>query len=54
VNHGYDGLVKFELLTAVNIKITVFWDLMLSKTVDTYEYFGETCCSIFRVQEVLS
>lgn len=33
----------YQVLTAVNMKITVFLDVTLSTLLDSYESFGETC-----------
>jgi hypothetical protein len=37
-------LLRFEVLTAVNMKITVFWDVIPCRLVNIYKYFGGTCC----------
>jgi hypothetical protein len=36
--------VRFEVLTAVTVKITVFWYVTTSGLVDHYQSFEETCC----------
>jgi ABC-type multidrug transport system fused ATPase/permease subunit len=36
--------VVFEVLSAVNIKITVFWDVTPCNLANRYQYFGGTCC----------
>jgi hypothetical protein len=35
---------RFEVLTVVTTKITVFWDLTLYNLVDDHQYLGGTCC----------
>jgi hypothetical protein len=40
------NFVTFEVLTAVNMKITVFWAVMPCSLEIRFQYFGET--SIFR------
>jgi hypothetical protein len=37
-------LVKSEVLTTVNMKITVFWDVVMHSLVNRYPRFGGTCC----------
>jgi hypothetical protein len=33
--------VRFEVLTAVSIEITLFWNMMPCTQVDSYSHFGE-------------
>jgi hypothetical protein len=40
-----DTCKRFDVLTAVTMKISVFWDIML---VDIYHYFRGTCCLHFQ------
>jgi hypothetical protein len=35
-------LAKFEILTAINMKIAGFWDVMLFSLTDKYQIFGGT------------
>jgi hypothetical protein len=41
---------SFEILTAVIIKIVVFWVLTPCSFVGRCQLFGGTCCPIFRVE----
>jgi hypothetical protein len=43
--------VRFGVLTTVNVKITVFWDITSCSLVDRYQRFGAASVSIFRVSE---
>jgi hypothetical protein len=36
--------MKYEVHRAVNMKITVFWDVLPSGVVESYQYFRETYC----------
>jgi hypothetical protein len=41
-NVNYD--VGFEVLTAVSMKMAVFWVVMLCSLVEVYQRFRRTCC----------
>jgi hypothetical protein len=41
---------RLEVVTVVNIKITVFWDITPCSLIDIYRYFGETC--FLRIQSI--
>jgi hypothetical protein len=43
--------MRFEVLTAACIKITVFRDVILCSKVDTYQCFRGTCCLPIQVKE---
>jgi hypothetical protein len=45
----YSKLLKnrFVILTAIGIKVTVFWHVTPFNLVNIYQYFRETCVSIF-------
>jgi hypothetical protein len=43
-NTGTLCLARFEVLMAVTMKITVFWDVTLCSVVDYYHHFRATCC----------
>jgi hypothetical protein len=36
--------VKYEVSTMTNMKTTVFWDVMLSNLVESYQNFKRTSC----------
>jgi hypothetical protein len=36
--------MKFEVLTVVNINITVIWVVTPQSLVDRYKFFGAACC----------
>jgi hypothetical protein len=36
-------VVRFEVLIAMNMEITAFWDVTPYSLVDVYQYFRETC-----------
>jgi hypothetical protein len=38
------GQVKYQFITAVIMKFTVFWDLKPCTSVYVYQRLGETCC----------
>ena len=38
--HSSFHSVRFEVLAAVNMKITVFWDVMLCNHIGCYQCFG--------------
>jgi hypothetical protein len=38
--------VTAEILIAVTMKITVFWDVLACDLADCYQCFGETCCHL--------
>jgi hypothetical protein len=40
---AYDGLVRFEGLTTVNINITVLWEVTPCSLINRYYCFGEAC-----------
>jgi hypothetical protein len=42
--------VRFEVVTAVTVKISVFWDMTPCCMTETYRYFGGTQ-SIFELKE---
>jgi hypothetical protein len=39
--------IRFEVHTAVSMKITVHWDIMLCNLIDRYQYIGGACCLKF-------
>jgi hypothetical protein len=41
--------MKSEALTALGMKIVVFWDVMSHALVDRYQHLEELAASIFRV-----
>jgi hypothetical protein len=41
---------RLDILTAVNIKNTIFWDIISCVSlIDKYQHFGETTATIFRI-----
>jgi hypothetical protein len=45
-------LVRFEVLTAVTVKIAVFWNVTHCSLVSYYQRFGGTCCLHVLVKDV--
>jgi hypothetical protein len=37
-------MMGFEIVMAVTVKITVFWDVMLCCLIDLHQHFRGTCC----------
>lgn len=37
-------IAEFVVLLAVTMKITVFWDVMTGRMVESCQHFGVTCC----------
>jgi hypothetical protein len=44
-------MVRFQVLTAVSMKTTVFWDVALCSLVEVYRRFGGPCCLIALLME---
>jgi hypothetical protein len=44
-------VVQFEVLTAMAMKSSIFWDIMLRSLVKVNRRFEEIIASIFRVEE---
>jgi hypothetical protein len=43
--------VRYDVLTAVSIKIAVFWILKPCRLVQRHRRFGRTCCPVFFIPE---
>lgn len=39
------GFARFEVLTVMNIKMIVVWDMALYRPIEVYRHYVGTCCS---------
>jgi hypothetical protein len=42
----------YKVLTAVNMKITLFWNVIPCSLVERYQCFGRTCCFHLQIRRV--
>jgi hypothetical protein len=47
-----DNFLGFEILTAVIMKNSIFWDTMPCSPLKVNQYFGETCCVYLQDQRI--
>jgi hypothetical protein len=45
-------MATLELLTAVTMNSSVFWDVMFYNPTNRCEYFGGTCCLLFQGRRI--
>jgi hypothetical protein len=44
--------MRSEVLTASNLKVTMFWDVTLYSLVESYQHFRGTCCFHLQIRGV--